>query len=246
VPVETTAAKICVKLHRVGLQYRDCEYAALNQIDLEIRYQEVIAIVGENGAGKSSLLKLLSGLYKPTTGELSWSVAHNPPRVVGVFQDFAQFPLNVLGNLVEYDMNQASEYLRAVGLEFLVDQADTPLTTEIASGMDISGGQWQRLAIARAIAHADKADLLIFDEPTSALDPESEAAIMQLILGLARKRTAVIVSHRLALTRFVDRILVLDHGELVEQGSHDELIARKGKYARMFNSQAKFYQDSKL
>jgi ATP-binding cassette subfamily B protein len=94
------------------------------------------------------------------------------------------------------------------------------------------------------MAHADEADLLVFDEPTSALDPESEADIMRLILKLAEQRTAVIVSHRLALTRFVDCIFVLDQGRLVEQGSHDELIARNGKYARMFHSQAMFYQES--
>ncbi|WP_296659208.1 ABC transporter ATP-binding protein [Paraburkholderia sp.] len=240
---ETSVAAPCVTLRQVVLRYRDTGHAALDQIDLEIRHREVVAIVGENGAGKSSLLKLLSGLYEPTSGELAWSAAHSPPRVVGMFQDFARFPLDVRGNLVERDMKQASKYLRAVGLEFLGDQPNTPLTTEIPDGIDISGGQWQRLAIARAMAHADEADLLVFDEPTSALDPESEAALMQLILKLARQRTAVIVSHRLALTRFVDRILVLDRGRIVEAGSHDELIAQNGKYARMFHSQAMFYQD---
>src|SRR5260370_28799136 len=96
---------------------------------------------------------------------------------------------------------------------------------EMPGGIDISGGQWQRLAIARAMLHAEDADLLVFDEPTSALDPESEAAIMRQILDIAAGKTAFIVSHRLALTRFVDRIIVLDRGRIVEEGSHDALMA---------------------
>ncbi|MEM5326092.1 ABC transporter ATP-binding protein [Paraburkholderia sp. JHI2823] len=240
---ETLAAAPCVTLRSASLRYRNSGHAALDRIDLTIRHRELVAIVGENGAGKTSLLKLLSRFYEPTTGELTWSVAHDPPRVVGVFQDFARFPLDVRENLVEHDLLKIDTCLQAVGLEFLGHHPDTPLTTEMAGGIGISGGQWQRLAIARAMAHADEADLLVFDEPTSSLDPESEADIMRLILKLAEQRTAVIVSHRLALTRFVDRILVLDQGRLVEDGSHAELIARNGKYARMFHSQAMFYQD---
>jgi ATP-binding cassette subfamily B protein len=231
-------------LRSVGLRYRDSDHVALDKIDLTIRRSELIAIVGANGAGKSSLLKLLCGLYEPTTGTLTWSLPHSPPRVVGVFQDFARFPLDLQGNLAFISMDRADEHLQAVGLEFLSAHRDTPLTTEIAGGMDLSGGQWQRLAIARAMVHAEEADLLVFDEPTSALDPESEAEVMSNILALARQKTAVIVSHRLAMTRFVDRILVLDQGRLVEEGSHDELIARNGTYASMFQSQAMFYQDS--
>ncbi|WP_051690938.1 ATP-binding cassette domain-containing protein [Photorhabdus australis] len=231
-----------IMLRDVELRYPGTECAALEQINLNIQHGQTIAIVGENGAGKTSLLKMLCGLYAPTTGELTWSVSHIPPRVIGVFQDFARFPLDVSGNLVTRDTQSINKYLREVGLNFLENRLDAPLTTEIEGGADISGGQWQRLAIARAMAHVDEADLLVFDEPTSALDPESEGEIMRLILKLARQRTTVIVSHRLSLTRFVDRIIVLHQGRLVETGTHDELITQNGKYARMFHSQASFYQ----
>jgi ATP-binding cassette subfamily B protein len=116
------------------------------------------------------------------------------------------------------------------------------LTTEADGGIDLSGGQWQRLAVARALLHADEADVLLFDEPTSALDPESEADIMHRLLKAAPGKTTFIVSHRLALTRFVDRIIVLDNGRIVETGSHGTLMAADGKYARMFKAQAQFYQ----
>ncbi|HTH74631.1 MAG TPA: ATP-binding cassette domain-containing protein [Trinickia sp.] len=113
---------------------------------------------------------------------------------------------------------------------------------EAQGGTDLSGGQWQRLAIARALAHAVEADLPLFDEPTSALDPESEAEMMHLLLRTAVGKMALIVSHRLSLTRFVDRIVVLEDGRIVESGSHDALIEADGKYARMFQAQAQFYQ----
>ena len=112
---------------------------------------------------------------------------------------------------------------------------------EAKGGTDLSGGQWQRLAIARALTHVNEADLLLFDEPTSALDPESEAEIMHLLLKASAGKTAFIVSHRLALTRFVDRIVVLEDGRIVESGPHDALIEAEGKYARMFQAQAQFY-----
>ncbi|RKP44443.1 ABC transporter ATP-binding protein [Pararobbsia silviterrae] len=241
---ETPPIQPCVALRNVDRCYPGTARAALDRINLEIHHREVVAVVGENGAGKTTLVKLLSGFYEPTAGELIWSTPHAEPKVVAVFQDFARFPLDTYENLVmNNDRRRAHACLHAVGLDVLSDTLHTPLTTESPDGIDLSGGQWQRLAIARAMIHADDADLLVFDEPTSALDPESEADIMRLILDLSRKKTAIIVSHRLALTRFVDRILVLDQGRLIEDGSHDELMKQGGKYARMFESQAQFYRE---
>ncbi len=232
-------------LEKIRFSYQDSTAPVLDDINLTIHPREVIALVGDNGAGKSTLLKILSGLYQPTGGQLHWNSRHTPPRVITVFQDFSRFPLTVSENLVVDDPLRRAECLTAVGLSCLVDKTDIPLSAEIPAGIDLSGGQWQRLAIARAMAHADEADLLLFDEPTSALDPESEAGIMQGILQLSRQKTAIIASHRLALTRFVDRIVVLHQGSVVEQGPHDQLMALNGKYARMFQQQAMYYQDQR-
>ena len=144
--------------------------------------------------------------------------------------------------LVTEDEQAARRSLVAVGLGFLADTLDVPLSAERSAGRDLSGGQWQRLAIARAMVHAGDADLLVFDEPTSALDPESEAQVMQLLLDMARGRSALVVSHRLALTRFVDRIVVLEHGHIVEQGCHQQLMRLGDRYATMFEHQARLYR----
>ncbi|GLU30549.1 ABC transporter ATP-binding protein [Trinickia caryophylli] len=242
-------------LRDVTFRYGNASEPALEHIDLDLRRGETVAIVGENGAGKTSLMKLVCGLYAPSSGAMTWRARHEAgdnarrkaPRVVAVFQDFARFPLTPVDNLAlpagagAHDERVAAP-LRAVGLDSLVSKTDMPLTSEIEGGADLSGGQWQRLAIARALAHAAEANLFVFDEPTSALDPESEAQIMHRILETVRGKTALIVSHRLALTRFVDRIVVLEHGRIVEQGSHDALMAKQGRYARMFAAQAQFYR----
>lgn len=232
-----------LSLSAVSFCYRDAARPAIRDIDLLVRRGETVALVGDNGAGKSSLMKVLAGLYAPTEGKLQWRGLNHRPRIVALFQDFARFPLSARDNLAacEDDELCIREALQAVGLPHLATQLDLPLTTEAEGGVDLSGGQWQRLAIARALTHAREADLLLFDEPTSALDPESEAGIMQLLLKAASGKTAFIVSHRLALTRYVDRIIVLEDGHIVESGAHDALIEADGKYARMFQAQAQFY-----
>ncbi len=233
-------------LDAATLRYRGAKHDALRGIDLRVRHGETIAVVGDNGSGKTSLMKLVCGLYPPSSGEIAWSTGGRGPNVVAVFQDFARFPLTATENLAlvppARDNTRIADTLCAVGLADLMTRLNTPLTSEIEGGTDLSGGQWQRLAIARAIAHAEPADLMIFDEPTSALDPESEAQLMTLILKASAGKTAFIVSHRLALTRFVGRIIVLDGGRIVEDGPHDALLEADGKYARMFSAQAAFYR----
>jgi ATP-binding cassette subfamily B protein len=233
-----------LKLSAISFRYREASKDTLRHVDLHIGASETVALVGDNGAGKSTLLKLLAGFYEPTRGTIEWRGSGRKLRIAAVFQDFARFPLSVRDNLAIPQIDEAAlrDVLGAVDLQNVATQPDLPLTKEADGGIDLSGGQWQRLAIARAIMHVADADVLLFDEPTSALDPESEAEIMHLILKAAAGKTTVIVSHRLALTRFVDRIVVLQDGRIVETGSHDELIKADGKYAQMFQAQAKFYQ----
>ncbi|HVW52264.1 MAG TPA: ABC transporter ATP-binding protein [Trinickia sp.] len=243
-PAQLPVARNGLELTSVSFRYRNASQFALQSIDLCVPQGSAIAIVGDNGAGKSSLMKILVGFYHPDSGTIEHAISSKSPEVAGVFQDFAKFPLSVRDNLAAYDLDDRAlkDALRAVGLDDLSNDIDIPLTTEIDGGFDLSGGQWQRLAIARAILHAGNSRLLVFDEPTSALDPESEADIMQLILRAAAGKTTFIVSHRLALTRFVDRIVVLEQGRIEEQGSHAALIEANGKYARMFHAQAQFYR----
>ena len=244
-PATASPPGTLLRLDAVTLRYRAAASPALSGIDLTVRTGETIAVVGDNGAGKSSLMKLLCELYEPSSGKIGWrNTRREKPRIVAVFQDFARFPLTPRENLVlsgNDDLHTIAS-LDAVELNALQTQLEKPLTTEMEDGFDLSGGQWQRLAIARAIAHADEADLLVFDEPPSALDPESEARIMSLLLKTTAGKTAFIVSHRLALTRFVDRIIVLDRGRIIEDGAHDTLMQAQGKYARMFRAQAAFYR----
>jgi ATP-binding cassette, subfamily B, bacterial len=233
-----------LQLTSVSFSYRQATSPVLQGIDLRVPAGRSIAIVGDNGAGKSSLMKILAGFYRPSAGAIEGRTSLESLSTSAVFQDFARFPLSTRDNLAAYELgdDKLVAALHAVGLDHLVAILDRPLTTEIDDGFDLSGGQWQRLAIARAILHADRSDLLLFDEPTSALDPESEADIMRLILRTAAGKTTFIVSHRLALTRFVDSIVVLEKGCIVESGCHETLMEAHGKYARMFNAQAQFYR----
>ena len=225
----------------VSFRYSSDGPEVLRDINLNLAAGECVVLVGDNGAGKSSLIKLICGFYSCSSGQIRSASGSRLPKVVGVLQDFAHFPMTPLENLIGDNIEMAQACLRAVGLDFLCDKMATPLSSECRGGIDLSGGQWQRLAIARAMLHAPKADLLVFDEPTAALDPESEAAVMQLILRAASGKATVIASHRLALTRRADRIIVLEHGAIIEQGEHATLMAANGKYARMFRAQADHY-----
>ena len=250
-------------------QYHDADYKppegeggrgdALRHIDLTLRKGEKIAIVGYNGAGKTTLIKLLMRLYDPTEGRVLWNgrdlrdyeTDALRSRIGTVFQDFKIFAASVGENVMnghyapETDGETARRALDAAGFSEKLGELerglDTTLTREFDDhGTNLSGGEAQKVAIARVFAKPF--ELIIMDEPSSALDPVAEYELNQAILRYAADKTVIFISHRLSTTRMADRIYMFDSGALCEVGSHDELMARGGKYAEMFRLQAKKYQ----
>ena len=231
---------------------------ALKGIDLKIEKGEKIAIVGYNGAGKTTLIKLLMRLYDPTSGEVlyngrsakEYDLAAYRAKIGCVFQDYKIFATTVAENVMsgayddEADSKIVSESLEAAGftekLNSLTLGTQTMLTREFdKKGTNLSGGESQKVAIARVFARPY--ELWIMDEPSSALDPVAEYELNQSILKYAKGKTVIFISHRLSTTRMADRIYMFDSGKLCEVGSHDELMAKGGKYAEMFNIQAEKY-----
>ncbi len=248
VKVEARAATFAYPAHRDR---------ALRGINLSIAPGERVAIVGANGAGKTTLVKLLIGLYEPDNGEvrldgepLTGKVAtRSRRRIAAVFQDYATFHLMVrenvgFGDLARMDDDLAlAEATRRAGIADFVaglpEGYDTYLGRQFGD-TELSGGQWQRLALARAFLR--DADLLVLDEPSAALDPLAELALFERFAELTEGRTAIMISHRLGMARLANRVIVLEGGEIVEEGSHDDLLYRKGAYARMFATQAQWYR----
>jgi len=231
--------------------------AALRNVSMEIRAGAVIALVGENGSGKTTLAKMLSGLYRPDTGNVRWDgvdVADMDPddfhgRVAVLFQDFARFMLTAKENI------GLGRVERIEDIEAIVDAAqrsgadrfirewengyDTILGPVFVGGKDISIGQWQRVALARAFFR--DAPLVILDEPTAALDARAEHDLFERMRELFRGRAVLLISHRFSSVRSADRIYVMHEGEIVEHGTHAELMALGGRYAELFTMQAKAY-----
>lgn len=233
-----------IELRDVSFTYPSRDMPTLSGLSLSIPAGQSIAVVGENGAGKSTLIKLLCGLYSPDSGEIGIG-----GKVAVIFQDFVRYHLplreNVgFGNLASMHDEPAMRraLTDAAGLDVLdrLDHGwDTVLSATYEGGTDLSGGQWQRVALARALAALDGgAGVLILDEPTASLDVRAEAELFDRFLQVTRGATTILVSHRLSSVRHADRIVVLADGHVVEDGTHDELMATDGRYARMFTLQA--------
>ena len=257
-----------IRFEGVGFRYPDKEEWALRGIDLTIAKGESLALVGENGAGKTTLIKLLTGLYTPTEGRVlvggkdvrDWDPEALRKRIGVVFQDFNQYQLRVRENVgfgsVDH-LEDEPRIARAVergGAEDVVgslkDGLDAPLGRWFKDGTELSGGQWQKVALARAFMRED-ADILVLDEPTAALDAESEHLVFERFRALAAgrdrpaeqgPRTTIVISHRFPTVRMASRIVVLEKGRIVEEGSHEALVASGAKYARMFALQAEGYR----
>jgi len=248
-----------IELSDVGYTYPKAEKPTLTGINLKIRAGERIAIVGANGAGKTTLVKLICGLYTPTEGTVSLNekavAEYNRDEYYtlfsAVFQDIHMLSTTIAGNVSqetpeETDREAVLNCLKLTGLyekvDTLPDKENTLLVREVEpEATELSGGEKQKLAMARAL-YKD-APVIVLDEPTAALDPIAENEIYQKYAELTEDKTSIYISHRLASTRFCDRILLIDGNVISEQGSHDELMALGGTYANMFEVQASYYQE---
>jgi ABC-type bacteriocin/lantibiotic exporter with double-glycine peptidase domain len=242
----------------VSFTYPNTDRTILHDISLHIREGEKVAIVGENGSGKTTFVSLLCGMYEPDSGEISMggeNIHTDLPRthrtISAVLQDFARYETSIRDNIIISDgRKQATdEALRALtektgAWEFIEPQPaqlDEVVGTYSESGNNLSGGQWQKIAITRC-AYRDDAKIMVLDEPTAALDPLAEAELYRNFTKLTGDRTTILISHRLGITRLVDRILVFDDGRIVEDGTHQALLAQNGLYAKMYSAQAQWYE----
>ena len=253
-----TPVKEGFTFENVSFRYPDAEHWAIRRLSFRLNPGEKLALVGENGAGKTTLVKLLARLYEPSEGrilldgvDLREYDLHALRAQVGViFQDFYRFQLSAKDNIAvgrisnRDDMTQiesaADQSLASEVIHKLPAKYDQVLGRRFDNGVELSGGQWQKIALARA--YMRDAQLLILDEPTAALDARAEYEVFQRFSELIHGRMAVLISHRFSTVRMADRILFLENGQLIELGSHDELIALKGRYAELFALQAQGYR----
>jgi ATP-binding cassette subfamily B protein len=248
-----------------GFEFRNVSFAypgstrrVLSNFNFTLRCGERVALIGENGQGKTTIVKLITRLYDPTEGEIlldgvdlrDYDLADLHSEIGVIFQDFMRYEMTARENIevgrieVEHTLEEleyaAQKSLASEVIEKLHGGFDQMLGRRFEGGVDLSGGEWQKLALARA--YLRDAQLLILDEPTAALDARSELEVFERFAELTNGKMALLISHRFSTVRMADRIVVLEAGRLVEEGSHSQLIALGGRYAAMFEMQAASYR----
>lgn len=241
----------------VSFKYPNSKEWAIRNLSFHLNKGEKLALVGENGAGKTTLVKLLSRLYEPTEGRIlldgvdlrNYDLENLRANIGIIFQDYIRFQLKASENIAVGSIESLREMSKIVGasqkslantvIDHLPEQYEQFLGKRFKNGVELSGGQWQKIALARA--YMRDAQMLILDEPTSALDARAEHEVFQRFTELIEGKMAVLISHRFSTVRMADRILFLEHGRMLEWGTHEELIIKDGKYAELFHLQAQGY-----
>ena len=247
-----------LSVENLSFHYPDTDRLILHNIAMTIRPGEIVALVGRNGSGKTTLTKLLCRLYDPDKGRITiddidlrdFKTGDLRREISVIYQDFGRYHMTARENILlgrpEFEANNPAIVIAAqwAGIHdkliALPQGYDTVMSRTFADGAELSIGQWQKLALARAFVRDSQ--LILLDEPTSSLDAAAEFEFFEKFRDMAKGRSALIISHRFSTVRLADRIYVLEGGQLIEQGNHDELIALDGLYAHLYRQQASYYQ----